>query len=217
MTDQSHEKFQQSSQAGPIETEQPAKRLRLSVEPPVEQKPDISKPAILPGSLPTGSRLGHCENSLPSQDKEQQESKRRTWTLPKTKRASSLNLHNHPTIAHPVGIAIWLLQKIDQARINTDGERSEPNSGLASPSTGHQNWETVTPGPRVGSMDTSMTFTGKPASLTGAAPVWGPANPVEHSEDDSVRREAQRQRKTKQRNENWAKSKSAYSEVVISC
>lgn len=141
------------------------------------------------------------------QDKEPQEAKRRTWTLPRTKRASSTNLHNHPTITHPVGIAIWLLQKIDQAHTSTDGERSEPTSTAASPGAGFSNWEASTPGPRVGTNDPSLPFSGKPPTLTGAQPVWGQVNSPHDAEDDLARREAQRQRKTKQRTENWAKSK----------
>jgi hypothetical protein len=42
--------------------------------------------------------------------------------------------------------------------------------------------------------------------LTGAQPLWGQSNVNEH-EDDTARRQAQRHRKTKQRSENWAKSK----------
>ncbi len=206
LTEQSYEHFRHVSNFEPTETYQPAKRLKLTTEGTEEQNVDMSS------NVPTDTKVINRENSLPTQDKEPQENKRRTWTLPKTKRASSLNLHNHPGIHHPVAIAIWVLQKIDQARSSTDGERSEPTSSAASPSASYSNWEIN--GPRVGMVDTSTTFTGKPASLTGAAPVWGLPTPTEH-EDDTVRREAQRQRKTKQRTENWAKSKPSCLVVVL--
>jgi hypothetical protein len=98
-----------------------------------------------------------------------------------TKRASALNLHNYPADHHPVGIAIWVIQKIDSARRETSGSMS---SGESSPE-------------------------GLPASSSsiGLFQASGQASEVDEGDDPSDRRQAQRERKIKQRLENWAKSK----------
>jgi hypothetical protein len=148
------------------------------------------------------------EGSGPLSAKEPGEVKRRSWTLPKTKRASSLNLHNHPVISHPVGIAIWLLQKIDQARKSnaSDDERSSSTSLPTSPGGIRPTIEVGISSARHDRSDSATAYSIKPSSLNGAQPLWGQSNVNEH-EDDTARRQAQRHRKTKQRSENWAKSK----------
>ena len=157
------------------------------------------------------------ESSATLSTKEPGEGKRRTWTLPKTKRASSLNLHNHPVISHPVGIAIWLLQKIDQARKSnsSDDERSPSASMPVSPGDVRPSTETGAFGARIDRSDSATSFSFKHSSLTGAQPLWGQSNVNEH-EDDTARRQAQRHRKTKQRSENWAKSK-LFRATVLQC
>jgi len=202
-------RFQTLVSSAQQDLEKPAKRLKLSQETSMESK-DPAAPAI--GSYTTITSVdmnpNPLESSAPLSTKELGEGKRRTWTLPKTKRASSLNLHNHPIIPHPVGIAIWLLQKIDQARKSnsSDDERSPSTSLPTSPSGVRPSAEPGIYGARVERLDLSSAFTIKPQSLTGAQPLWGQSHVSEH-EDDTARRQAQRHRKTKQRSENWAKSK----------
>jgi hypothetical protein len=171
-----------------------------------------TKAAVTPASshVPTSAEAAPNlrEGSAPLSAKEPGEVKRRSWTLPKTKRASSLNLHNHPVISHPVGIAIWLLQKIDQARKSnaSDDERSTSTSLPTSPGGIRPTIEIGISGARHDRSDSATAYSIKPSSLTGAQPLWGQSNVNEH-EDDTARRQAQRHRKTKQRSENWAKSK----------
>jgi hypothetical protein len=191
-----------------LESEQPAKRLKLDQESSMEP---TNTAATSIGTHGPGFREGNPnlrESSAPLSAKDPAEGKRRTWTLPKTKRASSLNLHNHPVISHPVGIAIWLLQKIDQARKSnlSDDERSPSASMPTSPGSVRPSLEIGTFGARIDRSDSVTAFSIKPSSLTGAQPLWGQSNVNEH-EDDTARRQAQRHRKTKQRSENWAKSK----------
>jgi hypothetical protein len=203
-------RFQTLLSSSPQDLEKPAKRLKLSQETSTESK-DPAAP--LNGSYTSTTTLVDMnpnlpESSTPLSAKESSEAKRRTWTLPKTKRASSLNLHNHPVIPHPVGIAIWLLQKIDQARKSnsSDDERSPSTSLPTSPNGVRPSTESGIYGAHVERSETSPAFTIKPQSLTGAQPLWGQPHVSEH-EDDTARRQAQRHRKTKQRSENWAKSK----------
>jgi hypothetical protein len=98
-----------------------------------------------------------------------------------TKRASALNLHNYPTDHHPAGIAIWVIQKIDSAR----RERTDSTS----------------------SRDTSPEAFSAPSSSTAFIQAPGQASDPDDGEDPVDRRQAQRERKIKQRLENWAKSK----------
>lgn len=98
-----------------------------------------------------------------------------------TKRASALNLHNYPTDHHPVGIAIWVIQKIDSARRERSGSSSSRDSSPGS-------------FPAV-------------SSSTGTFQISGHASEFEEDEDSVDRRQAQRERKIKQRLENWAKSR----------
>jgi hypothetical protein len=98
-----------------------------------------------------------------------------------TKRASALNLHNYPADHHPVGIAIWVIQKIDSARRERNGSTSSRESS---------------PG--------AITASSSSAGLFSA---FGQASEVEEGGDLGDRRQAQRERKIKQRLENWAKSR----------
>jgi hypothetical protein len=97
-----------------------------------------------------------------------------------TKRASALNLHNYPADHHPVGIAIWVIQKIDSARRERNGSSSRESS----------------PG--------NMRAMSSPL---GIYQTPNQASEFEEGEDPADRRQAQRERKIKQRLENWAKSK----------
>lgn len=98
-----------------------------------------------------------------------------------TKRASALNLHNYPADHHPVGIAIWVIQKIDSARRERNGSTSSRES---------------TPGAFLPSSLSAGFFQGS-----------GQGSEVDEGDDPTDRRQAQRDRKIKQRLENWAKSK----------
>ena len=194
-----------------IELEQPAKRLKLSEEPPTEPTKGVATPTGGHTTASAESKQNLRDGSDPLSAKDAGEVRRRTWTLSRTKRASSLNLHNHPVISHPVGIAIWLLQKIDQARKSnaSDDERSPSTSLPASPGGIRPSTEMPMSGARLDRSDSATSFSLKPSSLTGAQPLWGQSHVNEH-EDDTARRQAQRHRKTKQRSENWAKSKLSF-------
>jgi hypothetical protein len=98
-----------------------------------------------------------------------------------TKRASALNLHNYPADHHPVGIAIWVIQKVDSARRERTGSASSRES---SPPAFH-----------------------RPSSRAGIFQASGQASEIDEADDPVDRRQAQRERKIKQRLENWAKSK----------
>lgn len=102
-----------------------------------------------------------------------------------TKRASALNLHNYPADHHPVGLAIWVIQKIDSARRERSGSTSSKESSPAAFS--------------------------RPSSRTGIFQTSGQASghvsEADDGDDPVARRQAQRERKIKQRLENWAKSK----------
>jgi hypothetical protein len=182
--------------------------LKLSQEPPTEPTKAVATSTGSHTSAAAESRQTLRDGADALSAKDAGEVRRRTWTLPRTKRASSLNLHNHPVISHPVGIAIWLLQKIDQARKSnaSDDERSPSTSLPASPGGIRPSTETPTSGARLDRSDSATAFSLKPSSLIGAQPLRGQSHVNEH-EDDTARRQAQRHRKTKQRSENWAKSK----------
>ena len=196
-------------------SEQPAKRVKLSQAISTDTTDAVATPLTTPSQALTEAKLSLRESSTPWSAKEPAEGKRRTWTLPKTKRASSLNLHNHPAISHPVGIAIWLLQKIDQARKtnSSDDEQSPSTSMPPSPGSVKTSTEVGIYGARIDRPDSGTSFSFKPSSLTGAQPLWGQSSINEH-EDDTARRRAQRDRKTKQRIENWAKSESSLTELL---
>ena len=102
-----------------------------------------------------------------------------------TKRASALNLHNYPADHHPVGLAIWVIQKIDSAR------RERSGSTL--------------------SRESSPAAFSRPSSRTGifqaSSQASGHVSDADDGDDPVGRRQAQRERKIKQRLENWAKSK----------
>ena len=148
--------------------------------------------------------------SRPPLGRENSETRRRTWTLSRTKRASSLNLNNHPNNSHPVGIAIWIVQKIDQARKAKTIEDITPRatSPPRSPGAGLEPWQQFDPAfledkRGLGSQEGTSPNT---SALIGQQPIWGNTISVNH-EDSSDRRQAQRNRKKKQREENWAKNK----------
>ena len=191
-----------------LELEQPSKRLKISPESSSEPAKVVTTSSGSHTPAFTDNKPNLPDDSGALSTKEAGEVKRRTWTLPKTKRASSLNLHNHPAISHPVGIAIWLLQKIDQARKSngSDDERSPSTSLPPSPGGIRASTEIAASSARLDRSDSATAFSLKPSSLTGAQPLWGQSHVNEH-EDDTARRQAQRHRKTKQRSENWAKSR----------
>lgn len=100
--------------------------------------------------------------------------------IPSTKRPSSLNLHNYPVNRHPVGIAIWVIQKIDSARREGNGS--------------------------ISSRDSSPERGPLPASSAGSVQISRQTPDCEEDGDPLDRRQSQRERKIKQRLENWAKS-----------
>lgn len=117
-------------------------------------------------------------------------------TPPPPKRAASstkprhttLNLKNYPSNHHPVGIAIWILQKVEQARRELEGQQNSSNP-LSQPSANDS-----PPGSA-----TSLQWQSSPLSSY--------VNVQPSQEQEADRLQAQRNRKTKQRQENWAKSK----------
>jgi hypothetical protein len=128
-------------------------------------------------------------------------SKQHHWVLPQTKRASGLNLRNHPSDPHPIGIAIWVLQKIDQAR-RSEEAISNGSPAAANSDNPSQTWSAIAPKANVNSSSSIPS----PPLLNGARPVWIQESQNE-PEEGSSRLQAQRERKTKQRQENWAKSR----------
>lgn len=92
-----------------------------------------------------------------------------------TKKASFSNLRNYPSNHHPVGIAIWLVQRISQYR-NDSVQKTQIDTEIG---------------------DTIEVAQG-PESNSESISKFGP---------DEARLRAQRDRKSKQRAENWAKSK----------
>jgi hypothetical protein len=97
-----------------------------------------------------------------------------------TKRASALNLHNYPVDHHPVGIAIWVIQKIESARRERSGSTSSRESSPGS-------------------------YPAASSSL-GCFQASGQGSELDEGDEPGDRRQAQRERKIKQRLENWAKS-----------
>jgi hypothetical protein len=97
-----------------------------------------------------------------------------------TKRASALNLHNYPADHHPVGIAIWVIQKIESARRERSGSTS--------------------------SRESSPEAFPVASSSVGFFQVSGQTSELDEGDEPGDRRQAQRERKIKQRLENWAKS-----------
>lgn len=119
--------------------------------------------------------------------------KPKTKTASNKRRLTSLNLRNYPSNHHPVGIGIWILQKVEQARKELENQRLAANSSHS---------------PR----DESQTEPITAASLSGimVPPSPDQVNIPPGQEQEVERLQAQRNRKTKQRQENWAKSKSYY-------
>jgi hypothetical protein len=109
------------------------------------------------------------------------------------RRATSLNLRNYPSNHHPIGIGIWILQKVEQARKELENQRLEANSSNSPRDESHT--EPITAGSLSGNM---------------VSPYSDQVNLPPGQEQEAERLQAQRNRKTKQRQENWAKSKSHY-------
>lgn len=133
------------------------------------------------------SGVGIFDASQPSQSNY---AKAKANALFKLKRPTSINLKNYPSNHHPVGIGIWILQKVEQARKELETQRlasrssdSPRNKFQAGPSTA---------GPSMGSMMPP------PSEQMNVAPG---------QEQEAERLQAQRNRKAQSRQENWAKSK----------
>jgi hypothetical protein len=126
-----------------------------------------------------------------------------SYAKPKTKpssnkrRATSLNLKNYPSNHHPVAIGVWILQKVEQARKELENQRFESDSSEP---------------PRIGLQGEHLTVDLPPGYTV--SPHCQPSS-VENGtvpfgqELEAERLQAQRNRKTKQRQENWAKSESS--------
>ena len=106
------------------------------------------------------------------------------------RRTNTLNLKNYPSHHHPAGVAIWILQKVEQ--VNRERRENAPTS--------------------------ASVFTSQGANALEAAPQHSISLPVparttpydmdQVREDvEEARLQAQRDRKNKQRTENWVKSK----------
>lgn len=188
--------------------DRPVKRQRVD-----ENGSDITKfshsaPAAAEANGASNTRTDSPDGDASQPETEPRDSTRKLLNSFKSKRPSSVNLHNHPTDPHPVGLAIWLLQRIDQARkqASADEERSQSPSVASSPKTPPSYWQLTQPNcPPNGLGPTSGPYSAA-KTLDGGPPFWGHV-PQNTSEDVSIRLQAQRERKTKQRAENWAKSK----------
>lgn len=121
----------------------------------------------------------------------------KTTNQSNNRRASSLNLKNYPSNHHPVGISIWILQKVEQARRELEAQRSASYSSDLPRNT-----------------SPVQTLASNPPSGYAESQHWqGPSftnyvNLPPAQEQEAGRLQAQRNRKTKQRQENWAKSES---------
>ena len=183
---------------------------------------DSTKFVVNPGPMPTS-----VKETSPSEVNVQISgttcrSKKKSSISTSTKRASALNLHNYPSDHHPIGIAIWLLQKIDQARRSRSRSASSSSSGSESKTfakpvpplqplkpapqfqSGWNSTAAADPTQANALIDPSQAH----PSLVGAGtyhPVYAHLDGG-HQEEDNGRLQSQRNRKSKQRSENWAKS-----------
>jgi hypothetical protein len=132
--------------------------------------------------------MEESSTSFPSQPSQ---AKEKGKTSHKQRRPNSLNLKNYPSNHHPVGIGIWILQKVEQARKELESQR------LANSSSGS---------PRQESQAESLT----------AGQLTDRSNVLPGQEQEAERLQAQRNRKSKQRQENWAKSKRGSSSLQLS-
>src|SRR5271155_2873061 len=109
--------------------EQPAKRRRLSSE-----KDDRPKPPVLIRPAPIQANAFYGGGSSPQTPEGPliPVTRLRQKSITGTRRASSLNLRNYPTSPHPAGLAIWLLQKVDQMQKDRVESLSPPFSGSSS-------------------------------------------------------------------------------------
>ena len=166
------------------------KRRKLSQENGERPKPPVFiRPA--PVAPATVSHRVSSQESLPG-------TRARPRTVLNSKRSSALNLRNYPSNPHPTGIAIWILQKIEQMR--RDRLDSPPvstnHSGQWSP-THDQNPFAA---PR-------SAFQGDQPPPSESRHAADACSPQISNEYDAVRLQSQRDRKTKQRLDNWVKSK----------
>lgn len=113
-----------------------------------------------------------------------------------TKRSLTLNLKNHPSNHHPVGIAVWILQKVEQARRELDAQRS----------ASYNNDTPANTSPARPLADSAVSGLADSDQWPGAS-LSSYLNAPSSFEQEAERLQAQRNRKTKQRQENWAKSK----------
>jgi hypothetical protein len=106
------------------------------------------------------------------------------------KRTTTLNLKNYPGNHHPVGIAVWILQKVEQARREQEAQRNASHNGnaLSQPSA----------------VSSPVESAGSNQWQNSSLSSYVNVQPAQ--EQEAERLQAQRNRKTKQRQENWAKS-----------
>ena len=119
----------------------------------------------------------------------------RPRTVLNAKRSSALNLKNYPSHHHPTGIGIWILQKVEQ--MNRDRRENSPTTA---PVFGSQ--------PPNHSVVTASSY---PLAALHRLPNV-PARSTPYNADqvkeevEEARLQSQRDRKSKQRQENWVKS-----------
>ena len=195
----------------PEASEPPTKRQKIELGEPRHPTADSpgwgsQRTSIRPQLHTAGPR-----NASPSSERGLRRSRRRLQAFA-TKRASALNLRNYPSDPHPVGMAIWVIQKIEQARRLDAGslsgdESSRDASKPSSPGTVPVVWSEPALGPQQGCVSNPAgATTPKSSSLVEVHPLWDQGSSHQH-EESNTRLQAQRDRKTKQRSENWAKSR----------
>ena len=117
----------------------------------------------------------------------------KTTTSSGLRRSTSLNLKNYPSNHHPVGVAIWILQKVEQARRELDAQ--QPSHSSTHASTAPVQHSAINP-----------VFEPARSNQWPGSSIPSYVNVPPAQEAEAERLQAQRNRKTKQRQENWAKS-----------
>lgn len=120
-----------------------------------------------------------------------------------SKRSSAVNLKNRPTHPHPAGIAIWILQKIEQTRRDRQDFPQGPAASFQTQWSGMPPQSAYPTNSPYRPPDSDRIPPSLPTQRTTPYNLQQVAEEVEE-----MRLQSQRDRKTKQRSENWVKSKS---------
>ena len=144
---------------------------------------------ILPALLPTPAWAQTIPPTPQSADSMRSRQQNRPVLF--NRRTNTSNLKNYPSHHHPTGVAIWILQKVEQ--VNRDRRENAPTTASV---FGPQSANTI----------------GMAAPHPLSLPVPARTTPYDldqvREDVEEARLQAQRDRKNKQRTENWVKSES---------